>query len=214
MLLTRGTWLSRSLPALRSSRRPSLAPLAVMSSTCNSDHPWPCPTCKQWRTPSLTVDAGVLRQNEAASLPADRLEVLLIERANPPFKGCWAFPGGFLDYGEAPERAVLRELEEECGIVPDAGAAEPRLLAAAGAPDRDPRRHTVTLFYGIDLGPTEKAPVAGDDAAKAQWIPVARILGSGIGDLPEGERLRLAFDHQDLLARLLDFHHSGKAADN
>ena len=61
-----------------------------------------------YRNPALTVDAVAVRTCE------DGLEVLLIRRGEEPWKGCWAFPGGFVDYGEDPETAVVRELAEEC----------------------------------------------------------------------------------------------------
>ena len=60
----------------------------------------------EYRNPALAVDAAVRRGNE----------VLLIQRGNEPWKGAWALPGGFVDYGEDPRDAVLRELEEETGV--------------------------------------------------------------------------------------------------
>ena len=38
----------------------------------------------------------------------------MITRGKPPYKGMYAFPVGFVDYGEDPEDACLRELKEEC----------------------------------------------------------------------------------------------------
>ena len=61
-----------------------------------------------FRNPSLAVDAICLR--------AGGSEILLIKRGRTPWKGKFAFPGGFVDYGEDPEIAVLRELLEETGI--------------------------------------------------------------------------------------------------
>ena len=61
-----------------------------------------------FRNPSLAVDAICLRSGGS--------EVLLIKRGRTPWKGKFAFPGGFVDYGEDPEIAVLRELLEETGI--------------------------------------------------------------------------------------------------
>ena len=60
----------------------------------------------EYRNPALAVDAAVRRGDE----------VLLIQRGNEPWKGAWALPGGFVDYGEDPTDAVLRELEEETGL--------------------------------------------------------------------------------------------------
>ena len=44
---------------------------------------------------------------------AKGLSVLLIERGQDPFKGCWAFPGGFMQMDEDAETCARRELEEE-----------------------------------------------------------------------------------------------------
>ncbi len=46
---------------------------------------------------------------------ADRTEILLERRADSPDSG-WGFPGGFLDYGESPMQAVVREFKEETGL--------------------------------------------------------------------------------------------------
>ena len=46
----------------------------------------------------------------------ERLELLLIKRANDPFRGIWALPGGFLDIDEDLEACARRELEEETGL--------------------------------------------------------------------------------------------------
>ncbi len=42
--------------------------------------------------------------------------VLLVKRGNPPCRGCWAIPGGHVEYGESIYDAVLRELFEETSI--------------------------------------------------------------------------------------------------
>lgn len=72
------------------------------------------------------MDAAVVRGFKSA------LEILLVTRKKEPFQGRLAFPGGFVEYGEDPEKAVLRELEEECGIK----GKSPFLVAVRGRPDR------------------------------------------------------------------------------
>ena len=71
--------------------------------------------------------------------------VLLITRGRPPYQGMYAFPGGFVDYGEDPENACLRELKEECCIE----GYKPSLICVAGKPDRDPRKHVVSIVYHV-----------------------------------------------------------------
>ena len=72
---------------------------------------------------------------------------MLIERKNDPFKGMLAFPGGFVDYGECPKTACLRELEEECCVKGNAESIE--LITVAGDPNRDPRQHVVSVVYAV-----------------------------------------------------------------
>lgn len=42
--------------------------------------------------------------------------ILLVRRGREPRKGYWGFPGGFADYRESLEQALLREIEEEVGL--------------------------------------------------------------------------------------------------
>ncbi|MCS5525466.1 MAG: NUDIX hydrolase, partial [Candidatus Poseidoniaceae archaeon] len=65
-----------------------------------------CDECGQWPQPALAVDAVVITNGE----------ILLITRGREPWKGMLALPGGFVDKGEDPEIAVLRELKEETGL--------------------------------------------------------------------------------------------------
>lgn len=119
--------------------------------------------------------------------PGAGLSVLLVKRGQTPFKGRWAFPGGFVDEGEDVERAARRELSEETGLRTRAIRLEQ--LSAYTAPKRDPRHRTVSVAWLAALGP-DIEPTAGDDAADAAWLPVDELVGTR----------RLAFDH----ARMLD----------
>lgn len=113
-----------------------------------------------------------------------QLKVLLVERGNAPYKGCWAFPGGFMNMDETAEQCALRELQEETGL----RVGEVRQLGAFSALDRDPRERVVSIVY---YALVEKQPVqGGDDAAKAQWWPVEAIPP-------------LAFDHEEILHQAL-----------
>ena len=129
----------------------------------------------------LTVDAVVLVEVDGAR------RVLLVQRGNPPFKGAWALPGGFVDRGEQIAQAAPRELAEETGVRLADG--ELRLLGVYDTPGRDPRGWTVSVVYRARLAHEPRAN-GGDDAADARWFDVR--------ELPE-----LAFDHTLILADAL-----------
>jgi ADP-ribose pyrophosphatase YjhB (NUDIX family) len=117
-----------------------------------------------------------------------RLQVLLIRRGIPPYRGRWALPGGFVRPDEDLEATARRELAEETGLSSDRIHLEQ--VATYGAPDRDPRGRVVSVAY-LALVPDLPAPVAGSDAASASWVEVVEVL-----DDPG----RLAFDHHRILA--------------
>jgi 8-oxo-dGTP diphosphatase len=124
------------------------------------------------RNPSLAVDCVVF----------DRVgRLLLIRRKNPPFRGQYALPGGYVDYGETTEHAAARELAEETGLV----AASVSLIGVYSDPQRDPRGHVVSIAYRIDT--TGHDPRAGDDAAAAAFVE-------------DWETVDLAFDHRRIVA--------------
>jgi 8-oxo-dGTP diphosphatase len=43
-------------------------------------------------------------------------DILLVKRAFEPAKGEWSLPGGFIELGETPEDAAVRELKEETNL--------------------------------------------------------------------------------------------------
>lgn len=83
--------------------------------------------------------------------------VLLVKRSVEPKKGFWCLPGGFMELGETPEQAALRELEEETGLK---GRIE-RLLGVYANPST--QYHTV-LMVGYLVKRFFGTPFAGDDA--------------------------------------------------
>jgi len=113
--------------------------------------------------------------------PGD-LDVLLVERANEPFRGCWALPGGFVEEDEDLPQAAARELSEETGLAP----AVMDQVGAWGTPGRDPRGRVVSAVYLAVARPGQDRAEGGDDAARAAWHPV--------DGLPH-----LAFDHAEIV---------------
>ena len=124
--------------------------------------------------PAVTADCVVMT-NEP--LP----KVLLIQRGSDPFKGAWAFPGGFMNMDETTEQCAIRELEEETGLQ----VTELHQIGAYSKVDRDPRGRTITIAY-LTIIDKPIEVIGQDDAAKAEWFP--------IGALPP-----LAFDHEEIM---------------
>ncbi|KAF0975924.1 hypothetical protein FDP41_005251 [Naegleria fowleri] len=158
---------------------------------------------KTYRNPSLTVDAIVpVRVHQSHNIDDEgSFHICLITRGRDPFKSCLAFPGGFVDYGEDPEIAVLRELEEETHLkVSETKTLEEcrknlQLITVAGNPQRDPRRHTVSVVYAVKLeGPYALRNLkADDDAESVSFYPLSSLV--------KGIEYELAFDHQMILEK-------------
>ena len=107
--------------------------------------------------------------NEAASIVVLRRgAVLMVLRAQPPFRGLWSFPGGRAEPGEEAEATARRELQEETGL--EVGALL-RLGAFRPAPERP--ELTLTVF-AARAGLAD--PQAGDDAFCAEFVPFALVL--------------------------------------
>ena len=136
--------------------------------------------CYRYPRPAVTADCVVFRKM------GDSIEVLLIERGGEPYKGCWAFPGGFMNMDETVEQCALRELEEETGLK----SVTLEQLRVYSALERDPRERVITVAFTGMLSADHCEIAAGDDAAKAQWFPIAT--------LPP-----LAFDHDRILSDAL-----------
>lgn len=121
--------------------------------------------------------------------------VLMVERGHDPFKGDYAFPGGFVNPDESTEWAASRELCEETNIwIPP---QQLYLYKVASTPDRDPRGPTISIVYQADLLLDKEpykidhlVPKAGDDACHAQWMFITNL---------ENHPEWFAFDHYDIL---------------
>ena len=133
----------------------------------------------QYPRPAVTVDIILFVFQQ------EQLRVLLIRRANDPYKGKWALPGGFVDEQEDLYDAALRELKEETNVT----NVYLEQLYTFGQPGRDPRARVITVAYFALLSAEEVAQQevhGASDAGEARWW--------NIYDLPD-----LAFDHQEIL---------------
>ena len=130
--------------------------------------------CYRYPHPAVTTDCVIF------GFDGERLQVLLIERGIEPYKGRWAFPGGFLKMDETAEEGARRELKEETGL----DSAYMEQFHTFSTPDRDPCERVITIAYYALVKIQEVK--GGDDAASARWFPLDEIPS-------------LAFDHDYIL---------------
>jgi 8-oxo-dGTP diphosphatase len=128
-------------------------------------------------TPLLTVD-GIIK-----IFNPDFQGIVLIKRKNPPLG--YALPGGFVDYGEKVEDALIREMKEETNL----DVKIEKLLGIYSNPKRDPRMHTASAVF---VCRAEDLPKAGDDAKEAMLIKLEEIPWN-----------KLVFDHAQILKDFL-----------
>jgi 8-oxo-dGTP diphosphatase len=117
-------------------------------------------------------------------LDEDKNHIVLIKRKYPPYQGHYALPGGFIDKGETPESAVVREVKEETNL-------QVKIMERIGhydEPGRDPRgevHSTAFLCKIVGKGYELKAKT---DSLSAEFIPLEKL-----------NTIKLAFDHGEML---------------
>ena len=116
-----------------------------------------------------------------------KLQICLIERSDDnmqtAFANHWALPGGFIHQDETLDECAKRELEEETGIK----AESIKQFMNFSAPERDPRRRTISVAY-IAIQSSDKLTIkAGSDAKNVSWFEISKI--------PKN----LAFDHNTII---------------
>ena len=128
----------------------------------------------EYPRPAVTTDCVIF------GFDSEGLSVLLVERGIEPYKGCWAFPGGFMQMDEDAQTGAKRELKEETGLEAD----YIEQFGTFTEVNRDPRGRVVTIAY---FALVKKTEVKGADAAaQAKWFPIDAIPP-------------LAFDHDRIL---------------
>lgn len=130
--------------------------------------------CYKYPHAALTADCVIF------GFDGKQLNILLIERGIYPYKGCWAFPGGFMNMNETMEQCAMRELQEETGLT-DAFIEQFHVFSGV---TRDPRERVVTCAFLALVNIKEVR--GGDDAAQAKWFPLDQTPP-------------LAFDHDHIL---------------
>ncbi len=92
---------------------------------------------KQHINPGVTVNWVITKGNK----------ILLQRRAKPPFENRWEIGGGFVNYGETVEDALIREVKEETGF-----DIEPEeIIGVYSDPKRDPRKHSISIFFAVKI---------------------------------------------------------------
>ena len=127
----------------------------------------------KYKLPSLTADIFIFD---------DDFNFILIKRKNEPYKNYWALPGGFVEYGETVEDAAIREAKEETSI--DVKLKD--LVGVYSNPDRDPRRHTVTVAYTAKGSFDERK--ADSDASDIEVFNEKKL-----------NDINIAFDHAQII---------------
>lgn len=111
-----------------------------------------CPDCGFIFFRDPKVAAGVLVEQEG--------KVLLVQRAVDPKQGWWCIPSGFVEYGESPEEAAIRECKEETGL--DVHLTG---LLDVYRYESDFRGSGILIIYQAEVTGGELRP--GDDASEA-----------------------------------------------
>lgn len=126
-----------------------------------------------YERPSVAADMVIFtavscNEKNYRRIPKKELKILLIKRANHPFIGSWALPGGFVNPDETTEQAAKRELIEETGV--DNIYLEQ--LYTFSTPNRDPRMWVMSCSYMALIDSSQVNVKAGDDAQRAEWFTV------------------------------------------
>lgn len=139
-----------------------------------------CPACDHtvYFDPKVAV-AVLLMQDDC---------ILLVKRANDPFKGYWTMPAGFMEWDEDPCVAGCREVQEETGLV----VQTTHLLDIFHTPSDGGLANIVIVYAATITGGNLQA---ADDAAEATWFSRA-TLPPNIAFLPTQTIVKRWMEHQ------------------
>ena len=139
---------------------------------------------------SVAVDVVLLAPAEGS------LHTLLVQRAEHPFKGRWALPGGFVHLNEGLDAAAARVLREKTGLK----GIFLEQLYTFGEPKRDPRMRILSVTYMALVDRDRLAASKAEDAVRRLVVPWEDEVGGPVEALDAQDRpLTLAFDHADIL---------------
>lgn len=130
-----------------------------------------------YKRPSVTIDNLIFtvcddKNDDYRKLADKNIQILLVKRKGHPYKEMWALPGGFVDYYEDIDDAVIRELKEETGVE----NLYLEQLYTFGDKDRDPRMRVISVAYMTLINKNSVKPKGGDDALEAKWFSIRTNL--------------------------------------
>lgn len=151
-----------------------------------------CPTCASPLS-SRSIEGRLLRacsdcdfvfwnnpKPVASAIVECEHKVLMARRASRPLKDYWCLPGGYVDYGEEPHAAAIREMKEETGFV-----IQIERLVGVYLIDNDPRGVNIDSIYAGRL-------VAGAPRPNEE---VSELAYFGAEELPE----LVAYKHREAI---------------
>ena len=105
----------------------------------------------------------------AVAIAVKEKKLLLIKRGIAPRKGAWGPPSGFIEVGETPEEACLRELKEETGV----SGEVVRLLGVSRLEDKEVYGDMLMVRYLVKAGDEEITP--GDEVEDARFFAITEL---------------------------------------
>lgn len=126
---------------------------------------------KRYLNPALAINAIIIRDGK----------ILLVRRSIEPYKDEWCLPGGFVEYDERAEEALIREVGEETGLK----IKPKKIFNVYSNPLRSPIKHVVSLCYEAEIMGGSLKP--GEECSDVKFFP--------IDELPS----KLAFDHLKII---------------
>ena len=100
-------------------------------------------------------------------------KILLVKRKNEPGTEKWSIPGGVVELGEETTSTVIREIQEETGLIVE----KPVLIDVINDVELDPDGRIKYQFVIIDYFLKIKGGrlKAASDAAEAKWVLLSEV---------------------------------------
>jgi 8-oxo-dGTP diphosphatase len=132
-----------------------------------------CPTCGRYYDRHVSVDGMILKNDQ----------VLMILRNAGEETGKWALIGGYVEWNETVEEAILREVKEEVGITVNVK----KLFGVYSDPKRSPNgEQTITIVFILETE-NEDFKLQYEEVKKVQWFPLSHLSEN------------IAFDHREMI---------------